>query len=108
MIRKLIPVGAIAAVGLSLASCSTLTASQQAIVDQVQQGAVVACGFMPTVEGVLSLLGVVPGATEVSGLIKAICGAITPAPAGVAAARRVGAPAQLVVNGKVVTGVYTR
>ena len=103
----------IAAMAVSLGSCNSLTADQQAILFRVQQGAVMACGFMPTVETVLSLLGTaIPGGSGVSLAIKAICDAVAPTPpAGVAAAppHTFGQTVQATTpDGKRVNGMFVR
>lgn len=105
---KSISIGVLA---VSLASCGgSLTANQQSLLDQVQQGAVTACGFMPTAATVLGLL--VPGASGVSAAISAICAAVAPSPAppGVAAApRRLGQTLQVTTpQGKTVDGMFVR
>lgn len=100
----------IAALSL-LGACSAtsgLSPSQLALISQVQAGAIKACNFAPAVESVASLLG--PYGAGADAIISAICAAIPPLPPTAArgAPSRVGEPAQIVVKGTVVKGVYTR
>ena len=110
----------VAALVITLPGCQLLqkglTPEQQAMITQLQQGAIKACGFAPSVESGLALLGTV-GNTVSTG-ISLLCGAVQasappPAPAAktqglLAAPSRAGQPGQVTVNGVAVSGVYTR
>lgn len=105
---KYISIAALTLLGSCSSLPSILTPGQMAIVDQVQAGAIKACSFAPTVEGVLALVAPNFG---VDAVINAICAAI-PQPVattrGVVPAPRAGQPGEVIVNGTVVKGTYTK
>lgn len=95
----------------AMASCSganTIPVNLQALITAVQQGVAKACGFLPSVEGVLALIGGLnPVISGVEAAVSAICAALSTPPLTYATPR-VGAPGQVVVKGVVVTGIFVR
>jgi len=94
-IRKLFFAAPVAA-ALALSGCaggSVTPATVSATIAQVQQAAVLACGFLPTAATVASILsGGNPLVTTAAGIAQAICTAVT------AKAARRGGPAPMVGN----------
>lgn len=103
--RQMILAAPVAA-ALSLGGCaSTGGGLDPAFVDQVRAAATAACGFLPTAETVLGIIGTISGtgpiAATVSGIANAICQAVT-AKAGA----RAGSPPM--VNGIIIHGRFVR
>lgn len=101
-----------AALSCGLAGCATTSGTPSIDVGQVQQAAIAACGFLPTVETVVGIIATfatggaaAPVVATAEGVAEAICSAVVPK----AAARRGGAPAAPpAVNGVVIHGQFVR
>jgi hypothetical protein len=104
MIRKLFFAAPVAA-ALVLSGCAgggVTPATVSATISQVQQAAVLACGFLPTAATVASILsGGNPLVTTAAGIAQAICTAVT------AKAVRRGGPAPS-VGGVVIHGRFVK
>lgn len=103
-------VGAAAVSAAALAACgngtSGIPSNLQAIITAIQQGAAKACGFLPSVEGVLALVGGLnPVIAGVEAAVAAICAALPPA---ASLAPRLGVPTQVTVKGVVIGGMFVR
>lgn len=109
MVKKLLATTALAA-ALAVSGCTgTQSQSTQALITEIQQGAIMACGFAPTIESVLSLIGVfTPGAGLASSIVSALCGALPPKAIGPGSTSGAGIRAVVVVKGVTVSGIYTR
>lgn len=88
-----------APLALVISGCSTTPANVQSVIAQVQQAAIVACGFLPTAATVAAILS--GGAsTAVTDIAQLICTAVT-----TKGVRRGTAPT---VNGVVIHGRFVR
>jgi len=77
--RKLLLAGALALGAFPLAACQTTSSSDSGTITAIQQAAVAACSFLPTVETVAGILAAGSGTVATAAAIaEAICAAVTP------------------------------
>ena len=96
----------LAAAAIGISGCTSTGTVDQTKIDQVQQLAVIACGFLPTVETVANLIS--PGVAAVpSAIAQAICDAVRPTMAA-AGRPRMGAPGATYVGKVKVEGQFVR
>jgi len=89
-------------------SLGGLSPSTIALVDQIQAGAIKACGYLPIVESVAAILSA-GASTAVDPIITALCAQIPPAPISAArGAARTATPTDVIVGNVVVHGVLYR
>jgi hypothetical protein len=90
-------------------SLGGLSPSTIALVDQIQAGAIKACGYLPIVESVAAILSA-GASTAVDPIITALCAQIPPAPVSAArgAAAHSATPTDVIVGNVVVHGTVFR
>ena len=102
--RTLIASAAVLPLGACGTNTTGLPTDWQALVDQIQAGVAVACGFLPSVASVLALLGM--GAPPA--IVAMICGALSPPGVAAATPHYPGAKRTVTVAGKPISGVFLR
>jgi len=104
--RKALLVAPITAMFLLSGCATTGTGSPAALIEQVRQAAVAACGFLPTVETVAGIISAGnPIIITASGIANAICAAAAAVPPTLQARRKAAPP---MVNGVVIHGRFVR
>lgn len=105
MIKRLTTI----ALAIGLGSCSGTSSPPLSLIDQIEQGAIVACGYAPSVVSISAILGsFIPGVGGVGPIVTEICQAVNALKTPMGAMVRAGAPATVMVRGVAVHGVFTR